>query len=66
MVERPEKYVVLDSFKGKFVKIVKRHKNRPFELKIDKKRQTTFPKNQRHFASQNVTIWRFRHDLVTL
>ena len=35
-------------------------------LKVTKKRQTTFPKNQQHLDPQNVTIWRFRHDLVTL
>ena len=44
----------------------KRQEKRLFCFKSDKKRQTTFPKNQRHLDPQNVTIWRFRHDLVTL
>ena len=66
MRRRPEKKVVLSSFLGKSFEIEKRHEIRPFGLKSDKKRQTTFSKNQRHFDPQNVKIWRFRHDMVTL
>ena len=56
----------LGHFLGDIFLYWKRHENHPFGLKSDKKRQTTFPKNQRHFNAQNVKIWRFRHDMVTL
>ena len=56
----------LGHFLGEIFLYWKRHENHPFGLKSDKKRQTTFSKFHRHLDPQNVKIWRFRHDLVTL
>ena len=47
-------------------KIKNAKKNALFALKATKNAKRHFPKNQRHLDPQNVKIWRFRHDLVTL
>ena len=50
---RREKKEIFCQFSGKICHSWKRHENRPFGLKSDKKRQTTFSKNQRHLDHKN-------------
>ena len=63
---QPRKKRFLGHFLGKSFYIENTMKIALLALKATKKRQTTFSKNQRHFDPQNVKIWRFRHDMVTL